>query len=212
MLKIKKDKNVIKSKMPKGQAIAVAFIYYILIMSLYFLFTSCKKIDENGFKTYTISKGSHYSDGKIDKLWGNDNRKNSWNWEVIFDSTAIYQTSNPLNQLDVNKLLGFSDCGDHHSTTSHRIGWRYNNGLELLSYNRLDGNFLFQPISTININEVINIEMSFADENYIICIDGICDTMQRNCSSWTGRKYTLWPYFGGNETAPHDIKIKIKSI
>ena len=212
MIKIKKDKNVIKSKMPKGQATVVAFIYYILIMSLYFLFTSCKKIDENGFKTYIINQGSHYSNGKLDKLYGNDNKENSWQWQVIFDSSAIYKTQNPLNQLDVNKLIGFSDCGNHHSTTSHRIGWRYNNGLELLSYNRNDGNFLFQSITIININEIINIDMSFVDTNYIICIDGICDTMPRTCSTWSGRKFALWPYFGGNETAPHDITIKIKNI
>lgn len=212
MIKIKKDKNVIKSQMPKRQAIAISVIWYILAMSLYFVFTSCKKVDENGFKTYIINQGSHYSNGKLDKLYGNNNRKNSWEWQVIFDSSAIYETQNPLNQLDVNKLIGFSDCGDHHSTSSHRIGWRYNNGLELLSYNRNDGNFLFQSISTININNVINIEMLFANENYIICIDGICDTMPRSCTEWTGRKFALCPYFGGDETAPHDITIKIKSI
>jgi hypothetical protein len=109
MIKIKKDKNVIKSQMPKRQAIAIAIIWYILAMSLYFLFSSCKKVDENGFKTYIINQGSHYSNGKLDKLYGNDNRNNSWTWQVIFDSSAIYETQNPINQLDVNKLIGFSE-------------------------------------------------------------------------------------------------------
>jgi len=26
----------------------------------------------------------------------------------------------------------------------------------------------------------------------------------------SGSRYYLWPYFGGDETAPHDITIKIK--
>ena len=98
MIKIKKDKNVIKSQMPKRQAIAISVIWYILAMSLYFVFTSCKKVDENGFKTYIINQGNHYSNGKLDKLYGNNNRKNSWEWQVIFDSSAIYETQNPLNQ------------------------------------------------------------------------------------------------------------------
>ena len=60
---IKRDKNVIKSQMPKRHAIVVSIIWYILAMSLYFLFSSCKKIDENGFRDYVIKEG--INKGKI---------------------------------------------------------------------------------------------------------------------------------------------------
>lgn len=35
----------------------------------------------------------------------------------------------------------------------------------------------------------------------------------RNCGIRTNyNKYILWPYFGGDETAPHDIKIRLKRL
>ncbi|RDC63253.1 hypothetical protein AHMF7616_01854 [Adhaeribacter pallidiroseus] len=35
--------------------------------------------------------------------------------------------------------------------------------------------------------------------------------MSRGCSG-TSDKYKLFPYFGGDETAPHNIKIEIKEL
>ena len=42
-----------------------------------------------------------------------------------------------------------------------------------------------------------------------MAVDGVKVFVPGNCVVHT-RKYQLFPYFGGNETAPHDIKIKIK--
>ncbi|GEM_PF-1520572 len=35
-------------------------------------------------------------------------------------------------------------------------------------------------------------------------------TMQRSSNCETGENYWLWPYFGGNQTAPQAVKIQMK--
>ena len=57
----KTNKNLINSKMPPAQATIISIAWLILALSLFGVFTSCKKIDENGFRTYTIKEGKHKS-------------------------------------------------------------------------------------------------------------------------------------------------------
>ena len=186
------------------------------ILLILLVLIGCNKEDKNGYRVYTIDRGSHYSDGPLDKLFGNDNRANSWEWEVIFELSCIYSESdllNPSNYLDVNKLIGFSDCDRHHSEHSCRIGWRASgDSIELLIYKRDDNNIEFKSLKKIYPDQIVNVTLEFKDTIYISCIDGICDTLIRPCPNWSGRKYSLFPFFGGQETSPHKMKIRIKWI
>ena len=47
------------------------------------------------------------------------------------------------------------------------------------------------------------------EDKYIISVDGVTKETPRSCGL-NYQKYYLHPYFGGDETAPHDITIKIK--
>ena len=182
----------------------------ILLLGLF----SCNKENADGYRVYTIDKGNHYSDGPIDKLFGNNNRADSWEWEVIFEQSCIYSESdlfNPSNYLDVNKLIGFSDCDRHHSQYSCRVGWRASgDSIELLIYKRDDNNIGFKSLKKVYPDQIVNVTLDFKDTIYTSCIDGICDTLVRPCPDWSGRKYSLFPFFGGQETAPHKMKIRIK--
>ena len=184
----------------------------ILLLGLF----SCNKENADGYRVYTIDRGNHYSDGPIDKLFGNNNRAESWEWEVIFESSCIYSESdlfNPSNYLDVNKLIGFSDCDRHHSQYSCRVGWRASgDSIELLIYKRDDNNIEFKSLKKVYPDQIVNVTLDFKDTIYTSCIDGICDTLVRPCPNWSGRKYSLFPFFGGQETAPHKMKILIKEI
>ena len=184
----------------------------ILLLGLF----SCNKENADGYRVYTIDKGNHYSDGPIDKLFGNNNRADSWEWEVIFEQSCIYSELdlfNPSNYLDVNKLIGFSDCDRHHSQYSCRVGWRASgDSIELLIYKRDDNNIGFKPLKKVYPDQIVNVTLDFKDTIYTSCIDGICDTLVRPCPNWSGRKYSLFPFFGGQETAPHKMKILIKEI
>lgn len=72
-------------------------------------------------KTFLIKKGAHSS--KPDPF--TFTKKSSVRFSAVFDSSCIYKTVDPSNQADINKLYGFSDCGEHHLTNSARIGWRW---------------------------------------------------------------------------------------
>ena len=168
---------------------------------------SCKKIDNNGFVTYTIKQDNHKSTYGMKFT-----RSNSLNFQVIFDSSAIYTTNDSLNQYDINKLYGLSDCGDFHTESSIRIGWRWLNDSLELHWFKHNGNFEFEKIKCVQLNKIINCSIELIDSEYIITIDGTQITIDRPCSRCRNSKYYLWPYFGGNETAPHDIKIKIKDL
>ena len=177
--------------------------YILILLSL----LSCKKIDDTGFRIYTIKCGNHKSRSALKTT-----KTNNLQFQVIFDSTAIYETSDPINQWDVNKLYGTSDCGDLHQESSIRIGWRWlNDELELLWF-RHDGDFEFEKIKNVELNQVIYCDISFDDLEYNIIVDDTLVTIDRPCSRSSNRKYYLWPYFGGDETAPHDIQIRIKNL
>lgn len=54
---------------------------------------------------------------------------------VKFDSSAIYNTVDPSNQYDINKLYGFSDNDSLHQRYSARFGWRWSdNALRIFAY------------------------------------------------------------------------------
>ncbi len=167
----------------------------------------CKKIDENGFRIYTIKKDKHRSGYRYCTT-----KENKFKLEVIFDESAIYQTQDTLNQYDVNKLWGVSDCGTNHMENSIRFGWRWlNDNLEIHWFQHENGDFYFAKIKDVEINEIINLELEITDSDYIISVDGVTKTISRNCNK-KRKKYKLYPYFGGDETAPHDVKILIKEI
>ena len=174
-----------------------------LVLILFFLL-GCRK-DKDGFRTYTIKEGKHRSTYSY-----NTSKKTSFNWTVIFDSSAIYTTQDSANQYDINKLIGWSDCGKDHTDYSIRFGWRWlNDSLEIHWFKHVNGNFSFAKICSINLCKPYEYYLLIENNEYQLCVDGNCVNIGRTCSK-NYRKYKLYPYFGGQETAPHDIKIKIK--
>ena len=96
--------------------------------------------------------------------------------------------------------------------TSIRFGWRWLNGnLEILWFRHLNGVFDFDVITTVELNEVNYLELDITNSKYILKVNGEVKHLTRCCTG-EYKRYYLNPYFGGDETAPHDIKIKIKEI
>jgi hypothetical protein len=175
--------------------------FFLAILAL----VSCTKIDDNGFKKYVIKKGNHVSGYR----W-NTTYENKFNIEVIFDESAKYTTDDPVNQYDINKLWGVSDCGNRHHDNSIRFGWRWlNDSLEILWYRRLAGQFEFEKITTVNLDETNYMHLSISKNSYELRVNEVIKTAQRPCSG-DYKRYKLYPYFGGDETAPHNITIRIK--
>ena len=109
-------------------------------------------------------------------------KSNYISFEAMFDESAQYTSNDATNQYD---------------------------SLEILWYKREDGDFSFEKITTIDINTSYYYTITFTEDSYILNVDGIEVVVDRKCSE-TYRRYYLYPYFGGDEEAPHDITIRIK--
>lgn len=199
--------------------------YIFLTLSLLAIFASCTKtisdsastvetpvtnelLADKKSKTYVIYKGDQSCTPNPFVL----TTANKIAFTAIFDSSCIYQTVNPVNQEDINKLYGFSDCGSHHLENSARVGWRWSDdSLRLFGFVHNDGAFSFQEITTASIGSTITCRINCLKDSYYFEINGKSATLPRHCVGKYSR-YKLFPYFGGDETAPHDIKIVIQEI
>jgi len=181
----------------------------LLRVLLILLFVSCsKQTDDLGFRTYIIPEGEHSSGTFINHP---DNSRITF--DFILDESAIYYTEVPENQSDVNKIYGMSDFGKLHQKYSIRLGWRYIDGeIELCWLRHEQGRHSSATIRTIEPNEIYNATIDITTFYYIIVINGDTTEVRRRPEGYWGlvRRYYLYPYFGGNEYAPHDITIKIR--
>jgi len=191
----------------------------ILYIAVAMLFSSCHKIDDavidivstptnsSGFTKYTIRQGNQYCDQSAYAPV----ETNEMKFTVKFDSSAIYETRLAENQNDINKLYGFSDNGSDHHQFSARIGWRWNDhALRLFAYIYNNGVMSSKEICSVRIGEEINCSIRVAESNYVFQVNESSAKMPRLSTTPNAKGYQLYPYFGGDEVAPHEINILIK--
>ncbi len=161
------------------------------------------------FTTYIIRSGNNEVEHNINSLF----TSSSMRFQVIFDSSAIYSTATPENQYDINKLIGFSDCSSHHQTNSARFGWNWlNNALHIYAYDYVNGARQAKEIGTVELGVTNSFKIATSGNSYVFTLNGKEETMPRHCSGGVGVSYKLLPYFGGDEIAPHDIRIKVRFL
>ncbi len=161
------------------------------------------------FVQYMILKGQQYCDKSTYEAVKCD----SLSFVVKFDSSAIYQTANATNQDDINKLFGFSDNNAQHQQYSARFGWRWNkNALRLFGYIYNNGVRSSKELGTVDIGTENSCSIKVSENTYIFTLNGQSQTMQRQSKTVKAEGYKLFPYFGGDEMAPHAIEIWIKEL
>ena len=196
---------------------------YCLFIALFF--TSCQKeigpsaemrmvpaavpLPTPEFVSYTIKAGEHFCDKNefkpVELL--------AQRFVVRFDSSAIYQTIDPANQDDINKLYGFSDNNAQHHQFSARFGWRWSAGaVRLFGYVYNNGAVTSKQISTVAIGTNADCNLQVTPTHYRFTVDGVTDSLPRLSQTPTAKGYQLYPYFGGDEAAPHDITIFIRNL
>ena len=165
--------------------------------------------DTTRFVKYIIKKGDQYCNYSsfthvdIDLL----------SFVVKFDSSAIYKTKDPNNQNDINKLLGFSDNNALHHDFSARFGWNWRkDALYLYAYNYNNGVRSSKSLGTIELGTENSCSIKVSGSSYIFTLNGNSLIMPRESTTPTGSGYKLYPYFGGDEVAPHSIFIWIKEL
>ena len=161
-----------------------------------------------GAITYLIEQGQHFCTPNPYVTTA----ESQLNFIAVFDSSCIYMTTDPDDQDDINKLFGFSDCNTQHLENSARIGWRWSkDSLRLFGFVHNNGNMIYKEITTAAIKENINCNITCEESSYRFTVNGKSITIPRGCHG-NSSKYKLYPYFGGNETAPHNVIIKLTEM
>ena len=194
-------------------------VLMVLFISTFFL--CCKKNNTQPsstipttptvLTTYTIYQGHFYADG-YDSTHFVRITTDDLKFTAKFDSSAIYSTFFATDQLDVNKLYGFSDNNTDHHSFSARIGWAwYYNAFHLFGYTYNNGVRTIQQLGQYPIGVILycRIQTDNINKLYLFTVNGKTTTMPRAATTAKGSGYRLYPYFGGEEPAPHTVTIQI---
>ncbi len=165
--------------------------------------------------TYTISKGNHSANGVNFGIHSNGATVTK---AVIFKDNCAYNLNN-VNQYDINKLYGFSvGLFNGNDYNSARFGWRWSiakQQIELMAYIYVNGKRLNEwdadtLMHSNNLNTVVNTEIAVVGNQYRFRAygDGYNVVKYFNRAG-NGAGYNQYPYFGGQEVAPHDITIEL---
>jgi hypothetical protein len=162
-------------------------------------------------RAFKIPKGSHRSLPIQSKAFVGTKMEIT----AIFDESARYEfpIETMSDQSDLNKLYGFSDCAGSHLQNSARFGWNwYQNKLSVYALTHSNGRLQFQFISDIEFNKPYKgtIQIHPDKRSYLFNFNGISVQMERGCLDQKAWGYHLFPYFGGQQVAPHDITINVK--
>ena len=162
---------------------------------------------ESTFKTYTIQAGNHSCDQSSFKSVSGT----TMSFVAKFDASCIYTSIDPVNQWDINKLWGFNESL-LSTANSARVGWNWRDGaLRLRPYTHVNGiASMDSPEVIVPIGAEVPCSITIQGSNYIFNINGTVINMPRGLSTTKFSGYQLYPYFGGDETAPHEIRIYIR--
>lgn len=165
---------------------------------------------------HRIKKGRHRTNKpKIGLHW----KKKRLAYEVVFNRDCRYETEKKENQLDINKLFGIS-FGFHHKNSA-RFGWRDNGEgkIDILAYVYRNGERVKESegiyIETIEVGKSYIMDISVTSGLYMFTITKgkkmIGATIIEH-GKLPPLGYYLNPYFGGDETAPHDMIIELCKV
>jgi len=164
---------------------------------------------------YTIKKGKHSSGLHFGITF-----KRTLRFSAMFFESCLYDIKDN-DDYDINKLFGFSTSIFHHRNSA-RIGWRCNSKreIELFAYAYVKGKRHVSYLGVVDINTdfecviidnedayLFNVKVSEIKDNEII--DKEYNAIIKKSKDWFFFNYYLYPYFGGNKTAPHTMKILV---
>lgn len=157
-------------------------------------------------KTYTINEGCHYSQHLLRLTY---NRRILIS-KVMFHSDCWFPLILP-DDYAINKLIGWSR--GHHHTCSVRCGWRpaaISGYIDLFLYVYSKGHRHEKFFMTVECNKEFKLIMLISSKGHITfsALGKYLTLQEIDLNIKPG--YILFPYFGGNNVAPHDINIDLQ--
>ena len=175
-----------------------------------FLLVACSGLLPGGTAViFIIPQGAHYSSGVFFEYLETDRM----DFSFLFDESAVYSLGeNNPNQADINKLFGFAEGSPLNiHNYSARFGWRwYNDELQILAYAYTAGERKSLLMGTAEPGEWFYGSIESTDEAYVFSFSGEEYIIRKEQPFSHVCKYLSYPYFGGDEAAPHQISISVK--
>jgi hypothetical protein len=166
---------------------------------------------------FVIKKGKHRAFPPPIGLWCN---KTTLRRVISFDDNCKYDLGND-DQFDTNKLFGIGYLEGFHKEDSARFGWRYDteSGKIILTafchvngvmvYEDLCSVFFFRKYLTMLLIDGCFYRFLVVDAESPFTKYGDVTIRFTHDKMWS---YPLGPYFGGNQTAPHDMSLHISKV
>ena len=200
--------------------ISLKFVLVALILIIGFLLIT-NILHSTTIKEFRIKKGTHSDPLEFCPHFGITKMRRT----ITFGSSCIYEDKS--GEGDWNKAFGFSY--GHHHKNSVRIGWRcVDDKIETCLYSYVNGKRIINKLIYANIDIPYTFKIEYTENSNIRVlmqapinlnsVDGKMEDDNRlafvyhiNNNDKPKRKvgYYLYPYFGGQEKAPHDMYMEI---
>jgi len=155
---------------------------------------------------YLIKKGKHYSNWFTFPLF---TFRKSIKFQFKIEKESHYELIGE-DKWDWNKMFGLSNDWNHH-TSSARICWRAvdENHYEVCLYCYDDGIRQISDPIKLQYGLTYGARIIISRNYFYLYFKDTFLTLARRKSSLFPMKLILKPFFGGNQTAPKDIKVSI---
>ena len=165
---------------------------------------------------YEIKKGSHYASMSIfEKIGAIGWKIKNLSIRFIFREACWWSPARNTDDLDQNKLAGIG-FGTNHHNNSVRLTWVPDfdrpGMINVYGYtydDKKEGQkFTIAFIRAVRVLEPVNARIESRDGAYFITVQDVTVRMENNKTD-PNLCFRLFPYFGGNNTAPHDMVIEL---
>ena len=166
---------------------------------------------------YLIKKGNHYASMSIfEKIGAIGWKINTLSLRFVFRKECWWAPPRNQDDYDQNKLAGIG-FGTNHHNNSVRLTWVpdfENQGMiKVYGYtydeNKAGPKFTSTFIKSVHVQDTITGKIESRDGGYFITVNEVTIRMD-NVNSDPNLCFKLFPYFGGNNTAPHDMVIELE--
>lgn len=182
-------------------------MYKYILFFFIFLFSGCNDFLD-AWEGYEIKKGEHYSHRTgIPRRLVSLYEGRHLLFQATFTNSCLYTPEND----DINKLYGFTDVNSLVHDNSVRFGWRHDGSgiIEIFAYWYIDGIRGWEKLGETSPYIKDDYEIWARNGWYYFRFNTNEFSIQRSKDAEHGIRNRLFPYFGGDKTAPNDILIFI---
>jgi hypothetical protein len=170
-------------------------------------------------KQYLIKKGNHYcSMSFFEKLGAVGWKIKKYTVKFRFHPNCYWAPPRNSDDGDLNKLTGLAYGMNVHSN-SVRLTWvpdfTVNGKMRIFGYTYDEKanapKFTYKEITSVQVGQLVDGSIESVGNEYVFKVNGVTVRMP-NVNTDPNLCLRLFPYFGGNNTAPQDMTIEIEYL